>query len=149
MQPAAPPGVTPPTAVWLTETTTPLWGVPPEVTVTVTPSCIEPSAGTMTFVGLTSTLAVYVKWSWACTWLVPAGVVTWTSTTPATPDGALGVDETVILVSLLTVNEAGLPEPNVTALAPVKFVPVRITLVPPVVDPEALDEQVVLGDRQT
>ena len=55
-----------------------------------------------------------------------------TSTLPV-PAG----ETAVIWVALLTVNEAaGLP-PKLTAVAPVRLVPVIVTLVPPAVGPEA------------
>jgi hypothetical protein len=52
-------------------------------------------------------------------------VVTVTSTVPV-PAGAVAV----IWESSVTVNEVAEFEPNLTALAPVKFVPVIVTLVP-------------------
>ena len=63
--------------------------------------------------------------------LVPPGVVTVTSTAPALPAG----DVAVIDVALLTVNEVAAVAPNFTAVAPVKLVPVMVTLVPPAVGP--------------
>ena len=64
---------------------------------------------------------------------VPEGVVTVTSTTPALWAGVL----TTMDVSLATVKlAAGLP-PNATAVAPVKLVPVNVTVVPPLVTPLA------------
>ncbi len=60
--------------------------------------------------------------------LVPPAVVTVMSTVPL-PAG----DVAVICVALLTVNELALPAPNFTAVAPVKLVPVMVTLVPPAV----------------
>jgi hypothetical protein len=41
----------------------------------------------------------------------------------------------VIWVALLTVNEAAAVLPNLTMVAPVKLLPVIVTLVPPVVGP--------------
>ena len=58
--------------------------------------------------------------------LVPPGVVTVTSTVPA-PAGAVAV----IWVALLTVKPVAAVVPKSTAVAPVKFVPVIVTLVPP------------------
>ena len=63
--------------------------------------------------------------------LVPPTVVTLTSTVPV-PAG----DVAVILVALFTVNEIAAVAPNFTALAPVKFVPVTVTVVPPALGPE-------------
>ncbi len=57
--------------------------------------------------------------------LVPPGVVTVTSTVPAVPAGAVAV----MLVALLTVKLVAAVEPNLTAVAPVKLVPVIVTVV--------------------
>ena len=54
--------------------------------------------------------------------LVPPEVVTVTSTVPV-PAGTVAV----MLVALLTVNVAAGAGPKLTALAPVKFVPVTTT----------------------
>ena len=62
--------------------------------------------------------------------LVPPAVVTVMSTVPL-PAG----DVAVICVAPLTVNELALAAPNFTAVAPVKLVPVMVTLVPPAVVP--------------
>ncbi len=62
--------------------------------------------------------------------LVPLGVVTVTSTTPAAWAGAVAVIEEVEV----TVKAAG-AEPKSTALVPVKPVPVIVTGVAPVVGP--------------
>ena len=73
---------------------------------------------------------------------MPTGVVTVTFTVPAAPAGAVAVIEveetTVKLV-------AGFPEPKSTAVAPVKFVPVMVTLVPAVVGPAAGLTAVTVG----
>ncbi len=63
--------------------------------------------------------------------LVPPEVVTVTLTVPL-PDGEVAVME----VELLTVKLAVFPEPKSTALAPVRFVPVTVTEVPPADGPE-------------
>src|SRR5271169_6479792 len=63
--------------------------------------------------------------------LVPPGVVTVTSTAPAAPAG----DVTVIWVLLATLRLVPRLEPKCTAVAPVKFVPVTVTLVPPAIGP--------------
>ena len=57
----------------------------------------------------------------------PFGVVTFTLTRPAVWPGALAVS----VVSLMTVMLVASVPPNVTAVAPVKFVPVIVTLVMP------------------
>ena len=62
--------------------------------------------------------------------LVPLGVVTVTSTIPL-PGGEIALIE----VALLTVNEDAAIDPKLTAVAPVKPVPVMVTLVPPAAGP--------------
>nr|WP_280295041.1 hypothetical protein [Nocardia abscessus] len=62
--------------------------------------------------------------------LVPPGVVTVTCTVPV-PAGATAV----IWVAELTVNELAGVAPKLTAVAPVRFVPVMTTVVPPVTGP--------------
>ena len=63
---------------------------------------------------------------------MPPGVVTVMSTVPAEPAGAVAV----IWVALLTtMTPVALVAPNLTAVAPVKLVPVIVTLVPPAVGP--------------
>src|SRR5713226_808630 len=62
--------------------------------------------------------------------LVPVGAVTVTSTIPD-PDGLVAV----IWVALLTTKLAATAEPNLTAVAPVKLVPVIVTDVPPAIGP--------------
>ena len=70
-----------------------------------------------------------MNWSEVDAALVPAGVVTVTSTVPV-PAGAV----TMICVEELTVYTA-LEPPKLTAVAPVKFVPVIVTDVPPASGP--------------
>ena len=62
---------------------------------------------------------------------VPFGVVTVTSTDPDDPAG----DSAVKVVDDVTLNDAAVTEPNLTAVAPVKLVPVTVTEVPPAVEP--------------
>ena len=62
--------------------------------------------------------------------LVPAGMVTKTLARPAAWAGVVAV----IVVSLITVKFVKVP-PMFTAVAPVKFVPVIVTLPPPTVLP--------------
>jgi len=66
-------------------------------------------------------------------------VVTVTSTVPV-PAGEVAVIE----VAELAVTVA-LVTPNVTAVAPVKLVPVIVTLVPPAVVPEVGEIEVTVG----
>jgi hypothetical protein len=74
---------------------------------------------------------MYVNLSFAEVVLVAAGVVTLMSTVPTAPAG----DVAVIWVALLTVKVVALFTPNFTAVVPMKFVPVIVTVVPPVVGP--------------
>jgi hypothetical protein len=60
---------------------------------------------------------------------------------PALPAGAVAVIE----VALLTVNEVALLLPNLTAVAPVKLVPVIVTLVPPEAGPLVGEIAVTVG----
>jgi hypothetical protein len=75
--------------------------------------------------------ATYVYWSLTLVALVPPGVVTAMSTVLAAPGGAVAE----IWLELLITNDAALP-PKVTAVAPVKPVPLIVTVVPPVVGPD-------------
>lgn len=61
----------------------------------------------------------------------PPGVVTTTLADPAVPAGVVAVIE----VALSTVIAVAAVPPMVTPVAPVKFVPVMVTLVPPDVGP--------------
>ena len=62
---------------------------------------------------------------------MPPGVVTVTSTVPV-PVGATAEMD----VAETTLKDVAALAPNFTAVAPVKFVPVTVTVVPPEVDPE-------------
>ena len=64
--------------------------------------------------------------------LVPPGDVTVTSTTPAIPAGEVAV----IWVADTALTPVAPAVPNLTALTPVRFVPVMVTTVPPAVVPE-------------
>ena len=63
--------------------------------------------------------------------LVPAAVVTKTLAVPAVPAGVVAV----IVVALSTVKLVAALPPMVTAVAPVKSVPVMVMVVPPAIDP--------------
>ena len=68
----------------------------------------------------------------ATTGLVPAGVVTVTSTAPAAPAGAVAeidVAEPTVKLALVV--------PNFTPVAPVRLAPVMVTGVPPAAGPPA------------
>ncbi|NKA04876.1 hypothetical protein GO307_03150 [Ralstonia solanacearum] len=82
-----------------------------------------------------------MNWSAALVALVPPEVVTVRSTVPAEPAGEVAV----IDVALLTVKLPAFVEPNLTAVAPVKPVPVTATLVPPPVPPEDGEMPVTVG----
>src|ERR1700681_659503 len=64
--------------------------------------------------------------------LVPPGVVTVTSVLPTAPAGAVTVSEDPPPFTAMLVPA---PEPNVTVLAPPRFVPVTVTEVPPELGP--------------
>ena len=85
--------------------------------------------------------ATKVNWSAADVALVPPTVVTLTSTVPALPTGVVAV----IWVAELTVNPLAAVAPKVTAVAPVKFVPVIVTVVPPAVGPAVAVMLVTVG----
>ena len=98
------------------------------VIVTVVPPAVGPAVGlTLVTVGA----ATYVYWSLALVALVPPGVVTVMSTVPADAGGRGRGDRGGAVD-----REAGrVVAPNLTAVAPVKLVPVIVTLVPPAVGP--------------
>lgn len=83
-----------------------------------------------------------MKWSALLVAEMPPGAVTTRSTVPETWAGVTAV----ICVSELTVITplAGTP-PKVTAVAPVKPVPVTVTLVPPAIGPTVGDIAVTVG----
>src|SRR5208283_4001145 len=100
---------------------------PVPVTVTVVPPATGPAAGvTPVTVGTGS----YVNWSDAEVALVPPGVVTVTSTVPV-PAGDFMVREVGEAMS----RPVPAVDPNLTDVAPVKPVPVTVTVVPPVRGP--------------
>ena len=70
--------------------------------------------------------------------LGPPPVVTIIPTAPALLAGVIQV----IVVSLTTLRDVATVPPNVTTLAPVKEVPVIVTLVPPSVLPD--DDEILL-----
>src|SRR6516164_1360827 len=92
---------------------------PPAVVPVVVPRPLTAGAGVLR----------YVKWSALTALDVPLPVVTSMSTVPAEPAGATAV----IDVSELMVYEVAAVEPNRTAVAPVKPVPVMVTEAPPLV----------------
>jgi hypothetical protein len=102
---------------------------------------VVPSAGSVDGLKLAATVggATKVNWSAEPVALVPPAVVTVTSTVPV-PAG----DVAVIELALLTEKLAAVP-PKFTAVAPVKFVPVMVTLVPPVAGPLVGETEVTVG----
>ena len=72
---------------------------------------------------------------------VPSGVVTLTDTVPTDPDGVVAV----IDVLLMTVKVVARVPPNVTAVAPVKPVPVIDSTVLPVSGPLTGETPVTVG----
>ena len=81
----------------------------------------------------------------ADTALLPPTVVTVMSTVPAVSAGEVAV----ICVALLTVNVVAAVAPNITAVAPVKFVPAMVTDVPPAVVPLVGETLVTVGGGAT
>ncbi len=83
-----------------------------------------------------------MKWSDDDTADVPVGVLTVTSTVPDAWEG----ETAVIEVSELKVKLAATP-PKYTTLAPVKPVPLTVTVVPPAVVPEVPVRLVTAGAK--
>ena len=110
------------------------------VMVTDVPPDVDPLAGNNE-VTVGGGGAVKVKWSAVLVALVPTGVVTVTSTTPAAWAGLTAV----ICVDELIPKDAAPIVPNLTEVAPVKLVPVIVTDVPPIVDPPDGDTAVTVG----
>ena len=108
------------------------------VMVTVVAPAVGPAVGEML---VTVGAATKVNWSAADVALVPPAVVTLTSTVPALPTGAVAV----ICVAELTVKPVAAVAPKVTAVAPLKFVPVMVTVVPPAVGPAVGEMLVMVG----
>jgi hypothetical protein len=81
-----------------------------------------------------------VNWSAADVAEVPPAVVTLTSTVPV-PAGEVAVIE----VPEMTVKLVAGVAPKVTAVAPVRFVPVIVTEVPPARGPDVGEIEVTVG----
>ena len=97
------------------------------VMVTLVPPLVGPAVGLMLVTAGTGIFAEPIRRSRRTR---PPAVVAVTSTVPA-PAGAVAV----IRVALLTVKLVAAVTPKFTAVAPVKFVPLMVTLVPPLVGP--------------
>jgi hypothetical protein len=106
--------------------------------VTGVPPAVGPEVGA---IELTVGAATKVNWSLAPVGEVPLGFVTVTSTAPA----VWGGDVAVIWVSESTLKPAAGVVPKVTAVAPVKSVPVMTTDVPPAVGPEFGETELTVG----
>jgi hypothetical protein len=74
-------------------------------------------------------------------WPVPCVVVTETFTLPA----ACAIVVAVTFVGDVTCTDVAVAGPNVTMVVPVRWVPVMVTFVPPVVDPEVGATEVTIG----
>ena len=74
--------------------------------------------------------------------LGPPPVITITPTAPAV--ARAGVIQVIVVLST-SVREVAATPPNVTDVAPVKFVPVIVTLVPPVLIPDDGEMSVMLA----
>ncbi len=93
---------------------------------------LEPTEVAASVVALGNSVEVKVNWSAMLTADVPPEVVTVTSTVPADSSGLIAVME----VDETTAKLVALVVPKSTVVAPVKPVPVMVTLVPPAVVPE-------------
>jgi hypothetical protein len=107
------------------------------VIVTSVPPAVPPAVGEMP---VTAGAATYVNLSAAPAELVPPGVVTSTSTVPD-PVG----DFAVIDVLFVTDRFVADPDPKATLVAPVKFVPVIVTVVPLPRGPDVGEIPVTVG----
>jgi hypothetical protein len=96
------------------------------------PPTVDPEVGEIPVTVGAAAGAVYVNLSLALVALVPPGVVTVTSTVPATSAGEVQV----ISVALTTLTFMAVLMPKSTSVDPVKFEPVIVTPVPPTVGPE-------------
>ena len=71
----------------------------------------------------------------------PYGVVSETFAAPAAPDGVVAVT----VVALTTTTEVAALPPTVTELVPVRFVPVIVIAVPPLVGPTFGETDEIVG----
>jgi hypothetical protein len=113
---------------------------PVPVMVTVVPPLVVPVSGLR--VVTVGTGATYLKFVPDVT--VPPGVVTLTVTVPAT----CGFVTALIVVALVTVKLVGVVVPNLTEEVnpdPLKFEPVMVTLVPPLVVPVLGEMEEIVG----
>ena len=107
------------------------------VMITVVPPPVGPALGA---IDVTEGAPTYVNWSAAEMVETPPGVVTRTSITPE-PAGAVAVMD----VDELNVKLVAGVAPKLTAVTPVKLVPVMVTAVPPACGPEPGAMAVTVG----
>jgi hypothetical protein len=86
-----------------------------------------------------------VNWSSLVAGLVPEGVVTKMSTEPEAPAGATAV----ILVEEDTLTLVAGTVPKSTLVAPLKLVPLMVTVVPPAIGPLVGEIEVTAGNVRT
>jgi hypothetical protein len=113
---------------------------PVPVTVTLVPPDVGPSLG-----NTLDTVGKNLKRSADEIALVPSGVVTRTFTVPAASAGEIALIE----VDDVTLKLAALTEPKLTAVAPIKFAPLTVTLVAPPTGPLPGVTFVTLGSPAT
>jgi hypothetical protein len=106
------------------------------VMVTLVPPAADPLFGE---IAVTVGVAAYVNSPIPVA--VPPGVVTTTFAAPAVPAGVVAV----IVFAFTTDTLVAACPPIVTDVAPVRFVPVMVTLVPPAVDPLVGDILLTVG----
>ena len=109
--------------------------------------CVAPSGGIVAGLKDEAEMVsgdIYVNWSGEPVALVPPGVVTVMSIVPL-PAGEVAVIE----VAPFTVNEVASVVPNFTAVAPLRLVPVMVTLVPPTAAPADGATAVTVGTGVT
>ena len=111
---------------------------PVPVITTVVPPLVGPAVGAIEVI---TGAATKVNWSAELVLLVPPAVVTRTSTVPALPTG----ETAVICVALFTVKDVAAVAPKLTAVAPLKPVPVITTVFPPTVGPEVGANEATAG----
>ena len=122
---------------------TPLVVLTPMKSVPVIVTAVPPLAGPL--FGLTDVTvggAMYVNTSPGLVADVPFAVVTCTSTPPGTPDAG---DTAVTVVALTFTKLVAATPPKVTAVVPVRLVPVIVTFVPPLCGPDVGFSEVTVG----
>ena len=122
-----------------------LYGNTPFVAVTGVKFAAVPSVSVSDAIALIAVSGVtYWNWSDPLVALVPCAVVTVTSTVLTLVDVG---DMAVIAVALATVKLVAGVLPKRTLVAPVKFVPVIVTAVPPAAGPLAGNTEVTVGNN--